>query len=190
RYTQFSDSVSALIGSNVTFLQNGSEINVYLQPLTPHVRNILPGIDIEIGLNEQLLQDRHTLVSELNELTAKEFLFHNKATILGYYDEYKFKAWIDHCRSQLSTTGISRKIGELMETQAVNLQHQEFVAHLNFFNQDLSTKVLISKTRTSQGSTFQKCSLNGIDDSIDSVLSEGEQKIIALSNFLAECTID
>jgi len=190
RYTQFSDSVSALIGSIVTFLQNGSEINVYLQPLTPHVRNILPGIDIEIGLNEQLLQDRHTLVSELNELTAKEFLFHNKATILGYYDEYKFKAWIDHCRSQLSTTGISRKIGELMETQAVNLQHQEFVAHLNFFNQDLSTKVLISKTRTSQGSTFQKCSLNGIDDSIDSVLSEGEQKIIALSNFLAECTID
>lgn len=32
--------------------------------------------------------------------------------------------------------------------------------------------------------------LNGINDSINSILSEGEQKIIALSNFLAECTID
>ena len=77
-----------------------------------------------------------------------------------------------------------------MENQAVSLQHQEFVSHLNFFNGGLASKVLISKTRTSQGSTFQKCHLNGINDSLNSILSEGEQKIIALSNFLAECTID
>ncbi len=72
----------------------------------------------------------------------------------------------------------------------MNLQHQEFVTHLNYFNRDLASKVLISRTRTSQGNTFQRCGLNGINDSINSILSEGEQKIIALSNFLAECTID
>ena len=72
-----------------------------------------------------------------------------------------------------------------MENQAVSLQHQEFVSHLNFFNRDLASKVLISRTRTSQGNTYQRCGLNGINDSINSILSEGEQKIIALSNFLA-----
>src|SRR5690606_26628063 len=98
---------------------------------------------------------------------------------------YMYKSWINRCQSQLSTTGISRKIGELMENQAVSLQHQEFVSHLNFFNPDLANKVLISKTRTSLGNTFQRCGFSSIPDTIESVLSEGEQKILALSNFLA-----
>jgi energy-coupling factor transporter ATP-binding protein EcfA2 len=189
-YIQFFHSVSAFKNSIISFLQNGGELNITLQALSPSIGSVIPSIDLQIAQNNQLLQNRNTLVSELNELMAKEFLFNNKATVLQYYDEYKNKAWINQCQSQLSTTGISRKIGELMENQAVNLQHQEFISHLNFFNSDLASKVLISKTRTNQGNTFQKCSLNGISDSINSILSEGEQKIIALSNFLAECTID
>src|SRR5690606_15834589 len=158
--------------------------------LTPSITSIIPGIDAVIAQNSQLLQNRTNLVSELNELTAKEILFNNKTAILQYFDEHKRKSWINTCQSQLSTNGISRKIGELMENQDVSLQHQEFVSHLNFFNRDLASKVLISRTRTSQGNTYQRCGLNGINDSINSILSEGEQKIIALSNFLAECTID
>ena len=154
------------------------------------IANVIPNIDTQISQNEGLLQDRNALLAELNELMAKEFLFANKATILQYYEEYKFKSWIGTCQSQLNTRSISLKIGELMENQAVNLQHREFISHLNDFNPDLATKVLISKTRTSHGSTFQKCSLNGLNEAISSILSEGEQKIIALSNFLAECTID
>lgn len=189
-YTQFSNSIFALKNSILSFLQNGGELNIRLQILSPSVASVIVGIDSQITQNNQLLQNRHTLVAELNELSAKEFLFNNKAIILQYFDEYKYKSWISECQSQLTTNGISRKIGELMEDQAVSLQHQEFVSHLNFFNRDLANKVFISKTRTTQGNTFQKCSLNGISDSINSILSEGEQKIIALSNFLAECTID
>ncbi len=189
-YIQFSNSVDVFRNSIISFLQNGGELNVNLLTLIPSIRNVIQNIDSQIEQNKQLLQNSNTLVSELNELITKEFLFNNKGTILQYFDEYKFKAWINRCQSQLTTNGISRKIGELMENQAVNLQHQEFVTHLNFFNPDLASKVLLSKTRTSQGNTFQKCSLHGITDSINSILSEGEQKIIALSNFLAECTID
>ncbi|HEX8516018.1 MAG TPA: AAA family ATPase [Bacteroidia bacterium] len=189
-YNQFSNSVAAFRNSIVAFLQNGSELNISLRTLTSSITSIIPRIDAEIEQNNQLLQNRNALVSELNELTTKEFLFNNKATILQYFDEYKYKAWISRCQSQLTTTAISRKIGELMENQAVSLQHQEFVSHLNFFNRDLASKVLISRTRTSQGNTYQRCGLNGINESINSILSEGEQKIIALSNFLAECTID
>lgn len=190
KFTQFCDSVSIFRNSIISFLQNGDELNINIQPLTPSFTNIIPIINTEIEQNTQLVQNRNTLVAELNELTVKEFLFHNKTTILQYFDEYKYKAWINRCQSQLTTTAISRKIGELMENQAVSLQHREFISHLNFFNRALASKVLISKTRTSQGNTFQRCGFNGITDSINSVLSEGEQKLIALSNFLAECTID
>lgn len=189
-YIQFSNSVSIFKTSVISFLQNGGELNINLQTLLPSVTSVIQSIDSQISQNNLLLQNRNTLVVELNELITKEFLFTNKAVILQYFDEYKFKSFISQCQSKLSTTGISRKVGELMEDQAVSLQHQEFVSHLNFFNSDLANKVLISKTRTSQGNTFQKCHLNGISDSLNSILSEGEQKIIALSNFLAECTID
>lgn len=189
-YNEFYDSVAILRNSIIAYLQNGGGLNISLQTLTPIITSIIPRINTGIDQNNQLLQNRNALISELNELNAKEFLFNNKTTILQYFDEYKYKSWISTCQSQLSTTGISRKIGELMENQAVSLQHQEFVTHLNFFNAELANKVLISRTRTSQGNTYQRCGLNGINDSINSVLSEGEQKIIALSNFLAECTID
>jgi energy-coupling factor transporter ATP-binding protein EcfA2 len=189
-YNQFSDTVVANRNSIISFLQNGVDLNISLQTLSPSIANIIQRIEAEIAQNNQLLQNRNSLVAELNELNAKEFLFNNKATILQYFDEYKYKSWISQCQSQLVTTGISRKIGELMDNQAVNLQHQEFISHLTFFNRDLANKVWITRTRTSQGNTYQKCGLNGINESINSILSEGEQKIIALSNFLAECTID
>lgn len=189
-YNEFSNSIDTFRKLVIEFLNNGGELNINFQTLTPSIVAILPSIDSEIDKNNELLQNRNTLINELNELNAKEFLFKNKSTILQYFDEFVYKQWINRCKSQLTTTGISRKIGELMVDQAVKLQHQEFVSHLNFFNRDLASKVEISRTRTSQGHTYQRCGLNGIDESINSIMSEGEQKIIALSNFLAECTID
>lgn len=178
-YNQFTNSINTVRNSIIAYLQNGGELNISLQTLTSSLTNIIPRIDAEIEQNNQLLQNRNALVFELNELTTKEFLFNNKLTILQYFDEFRYKSWISNCQSQLNTAAISRKIGELMENQAVSLQHQEFVSHLNFFNQDLARKVLISRTRTSQGNTFQKCALDGINEPINSILSEGEQKIIA-----------
>jgi energy-coupling factor transporter ATP-binding protein EcfA2 len=189
-YNQFSNSVDTFRNLIIEFLENGGGLNVNLQTITPIISSIFNRIDLEISQNTEILQNRNALILELNELYAKEFLFNNKTTILQYFDEYKYKSWISQCQSQLTTTGVSRKIGELVENQAVRLLHEEFVSHLNFFNRELASKVLISKTRTTEGSTYQRCNLDGINDSINSILSEGEQKIIALSNFLAECTID
>ncbi|MFA6335014.1 MAG: hypothetical protein WCX48_05575 [Bacteroidales bacterium] len=154
-YNQFSNSVTTFRNRIIAFLQNGGELNISLHTLTTNITSLISRIDADIIQNNQLLQNRTALVSELNELIAKEFLFNNKTVILQYYDEYKYKSRINHCQSQLTTTGISRKIGELMENQAVSLQHQEFVSHLNFFNRDLASKVLISRTRTSQGNTLE-----------------------------------
>jgi len=189
-YILFNQLITTLKSRIIAYLDNGGEINITMPNLSESISNLIPAIDIQIQQNTQLLSNRNALETELKELNTKEFLFTNKTAILQYYDEYKFKAWINQCQSHLNTRTISMKIGEIMENQAVNLQHQEFISHLNSFNTELASKVLISRTRTSQGNTFQKCSLNGINDSINTVLSEGEQKIVALSNFLAECTID
>ncbi len=189
QHEAFNQSVNSAKTVLINYLQNGGEINVTVNSISTVIGNLLPDITVQLEQNNQLLNNRNALVIEYNELVAKEFLFNHKSTILQYFDEYKYKAWINTCKSKLNIN-VSRKIGEFMEEQAVALQHQEFINHLSFFNQDLSSKVLISKTRTTDGSTFQKCGLNGIAHSIDSVLSEGEKKVIALSNFLADCTID
>ncbi|MCL5245333.1 AAA family ATPase [Cellulophaga sp. 20_2_10] len=189
-YTQFTQLITTLKSRVVAYLENGGEFNITKPILSEHISSLIPAIDVQIQQNTQLLLNRNALDIELKELNTKEFLFANKTAILQNYDEYKFKAWISQCRAKLNTRTISIKIGEIMENQAVNLQHQEFISHLNSFNTELASKVLISRTRTSQGNTFQRCSLSGINDSINTVLSEGEQKIVALSNFLAECTID
>jgi energy-coupling factor transporter ATP-binding protein EcfA2 len=190
QHEAFNQSVNSEKTVVINHLQNGGEINVTVKPISTLIGNLLPNISVQLEQNNQLLTNRNALIIEHNELVAKEILFNHKPTILQYFDEYKYKAWIGICQSQLSTNIVSRKIGEFMEDQAVTLQHSEFINHLSYFNQDLSSKVLISKTRTTQGNTFQKCGLNGIAHSIDSVLSEGEKKVIALSNFLADCTID
>ena len=189
-YTQFFSSIEKSKNSIIEFLQQGGNLDINIQPMTPTIIDILSKINLEIEKNNLLLSHRNTLINELNENNAKEFLFNNKSIILQYFDEFKYKKFINQCKTRLSTTGISRKIGELMEIQAVNLQHQEFISHLNYFNSDLASRIQISKTRTSQGNTYQKCSISEITDPISSIMSEGEQKIISLSNFIAECTID
>ena len=189
QYEAFNQSVHSATTILINHLGNGGAIDLNVNSISTLIENLLPNIIVQLEQNNQLLNNRNTLVIEYNELVAKEFLFNNKAAILQYFDEYKYKSWINTCKSKLNIN-VSRKIGEFMEERAVALQHQEFINHLSFFNQDLSSKVLISKTRTTDGNTFQKCNLNGLTHSIDSILSEGERKIIALSNFLADCTID
>jgi energy-coupling factor transporter ATP-binding protein EcfA2 len=189
QYEAFHQSVITSKTAIINHLRQGGELNVTLNSFSSNIEALLPTITIQIEQNNQLLNNRNTLIAEYNDLLSKEFLFNNKPSILQYFDEYKLKKWIGVCQAKLNIN-VSRKIGEIMEDQAISLQHQEFLGHLNYFSPELASKVVISKTRTSQGNTFQRCELGGISHTIESVLSEGEKKVIAISNFLADCTID
>jgi energy-coupling factor transporter ATP-binding protein EcfA2 len=189
-YNQFVSQLQLVKTSIKNHLETGSDLNSTISTISSLLVDLNTNLDTQIKQNTDLLNNRLNLENEFKELETKEFLFAQKHIILQYYDEVKYIQWINHCKGKLNTTIISRKIGELMETQAVNLQHSEFISHLQYFNPELANKVAITRTRTSQGSTYQKCSFSSISDGLNSILSEGEQKIIALSNFLAECTID
>src|SRR5690606_29722951 len=84
-YNRFSHSVILFKNSIIAFLQNGGELNIILQNITTDISSIIPRIGAEIDQNNLLLRNRNALVSELNELNAKEFLFNNKTVILQYY---------------------------------------------------------------------------------------------------------
>lgn len=174
----------------IEHLSNGLEIKISENVISNSIEDLIDKIDKSVKNNTELLQNRTKLVEEFNELLAKEYLFNKKTDIVQYHNEFLYKQWLTQCKTKLNTTQVSKKIGDLMSDQAVNLQHQEFINHLGSFNQELASKIAITKTRTVSGTTYQKCSFTGIGEGMNTILSEGEQKIVALSNFLAECTID
>lgn len=189
-YKQFVVDVERLKTEVINFINCGGDLVVSFSPITSALTNIPTQINIEIEMYRKVLQNRQPFSSELLELEAKERLFKNKTTIIQYIDELQHKKLILACQQKLNTGSISKKIGEFMETTAVNLQHSEFISHLTYFNSELANKVQIAKTKTSQGNTFQRCGFSAVNEPINGILSDGEQKIIALSNFLAECTVD
>jgi len=189
-HREFDDNFLAIKTALINYLDNGVEISISENIISKNIDDFIVKVDLDIEKTNELNQNRAKLLIEYNELLTKEFLFSQKANILQYLDEYHYKKWINSCKAKLNTTQISKKIGDLMDNQAVNLQHQEFINHLSSFNSELAAKIGITKTRTSSGTTFQKCGFSEIEEGINTVLSEGEQKVVALSNFLAECTID
>lgn len=81
-------------------------------------------------------------------------------------------------------------MGELLENNAIAAQQELFLQYLNKMNPQIAAKMELKKTRTTSGVTYQKCSFNSISENITEVFSEGEQKVVAIANFLAESNVD
>jgi energy-coupling factor transporter ATP-binding protein EcfA2 len=154
------------------------------------IKKQIEKLNSAISSNSLLAINRTQYENELLELEALELLTSLKTDIVSYYNENQKKYWLNQCRSKLNTGTISKKIGDIMESEAITLQHAEFIKHLNSLDQEIASKVEIKKTKTSSGSTYQKCSFINIKEALNTVLSEGELKIVALANFFSECTID
>ncbi|WP_165041354.1 AAA family ATPase [Dysgonomonas sp. ZJ709] len=158
--------------------------------LSSTIKSRILKIDSEIIQKEELIKNRTSFEREFLDIEVLEILTRNKNGILQYITEYKSKNLLIQCKSKTVTTSISKKIGDILESEAIQIQHNEFISHLTSLSGNISSKVQIKKSRTSSGVTYQKCGFISIGDSLNSVLSEGEQKVVALANFLSECTID
>jgi len=189
--SNFSQELKLATQSLLSYLEQEGAEEPSFPPLTIpfDIKPILDDIRNKIRDLTQSQQDRSKFLQEYNNLNAKECLFNSKVQILKYHHEFIYKKWTKHIIQQLNTSIISRKIGEIMTDGAINIQHNEFITHLRYFNNDLANHVSISKTRTTQGQAFMKCGFNEVSEDMHAILSEGEQRIVAFSNFLAECTI-
>ena len=186
--TQFSNrkiKIEKFIGDD----QSISDLAM-LTDIVSIINNYIDFINQQILNIEKLITDRITLQNEYNELCALDFLCANRNDIMNYISSNRVCELLMKCKAKIPKAAITRKIGEIQDTQSIAMLNTEFVNHLNSLSPEIAKKVTIRKSRSSQGVTYQKCAFMNVAENINDVLSEGEQKIVALASFLSECTID
>ncbi|MEI6639672.1 MAG: AAA family ATPase [Chlorobium sp.] len=134
--------------------------------------------------------DRNTISTEILGLEAKKWTSQQSEAInaevarLKQYD--KFSDW---CR-KTTTTGISRKAGELSQTLITD-------GYVGRFNNELqklcasNISVELIKTRVANGMVKHRIQLKSLNSSATrtgDILSEGETRIVSLAAFLADVT--
>ena len=192
KFLQLKTAIEQKLKSIISNLNN--EIEIQHEVISSEIVDLIKGkiseIDNTIKNNTKLITERQSLKKEQMELAAMEELFKHKSKYSTYYENSLNKHWLEKAKAQTNTRIVSQKIGEIQENKAIQEQHNEFKRYLTSLNSEIAEKVIIKKTRTSQGATYQQCKFENINIGLNEVLSEGEQKIISLSNFISECTIN
>lgn len=131
---------------------------------------------------------RKKLEKELGELTARQGLSKSLKAILDLLERIKKKAALEKCRSCLKTRPISDKSKEFASVAVTDelrkALEQEFSA-LGIGH--IKTKL---KERSVRGKMFHQLLLDlPTTNKIEEILSEGEQRAIALGSFFAELVL-
>lgn len=119
------------------------------------------------------------------ELVARSKLADLKTTALDAVDKYVLSAKLAECDADTGTTAISRKATQLTGTMAT----QEVADVLTEELQTLGVsdiKVLMKPFSAKARTTFKLVLETESGDSPQDILSEGEQRAIAIASFLAE----
>jgi hypothetical protein len=128
---------------------------------------------------------RADMVNQQAELDARVKLAEIKATSIEALDKFVHNAKLNACIDSISVTGISRKSTDLSEKMAT----QEVVDVLNAELRALNVHELqvAMKPESPRGKTQYKLRLQLPGGGTPSaILSEGEQRAIAIASFLAE----
>ena len=131
---------------------------------------------------------RQELTQELDELNARRNLAQSLEAILELLQRMKDKEMLKKCLSSLSTRSISEKSKKFAKTAVTG----ELKASLNREFKALGIGHIKTKLkeRSAQGKMLHQLLLNlPTDKKTDEILSEGEQRAVALGSFLAELTL-
>jgi ABC-type nitrate/sulfonate/bicarbonate transport system ATPase subunit len=136
------------------------------------------------------LEGRATIAEELRNLEARKWVAGQADAVTAEVKRLVELERIKLFRKQTTTTGISKKAGVLSEELITE-------AYVDRFNQELSSlgakhlRVELVKSGTTQGKMKHKVQLKTLGKDkvkIPDILSEGEQRIVALAAFLADVT--
>ena len=135
-------------------------------------------------------ENRPAMEKEFAALQARTNLDKDKEALKRAVRRLKLVSKLEAAARLVSTTGISKKAAELNDaavTEALKVKLNEEFASLGA--EHLKMKV---EKRTSKGRTYHKLRLDlkiPRDVSLSNVLSEGEQRAIAIGSFLAEVNL-
>lgn len=123
------------------------------------------------------------LEAELKELRARKWVIENKALLEQETTIRERKKNLESIANSISTRQTSVLAATISKVEIVEKMQGFFTKELQKLR---ANKQPVSiATRTKAGQQIQQISLNGTDASAESVLSEGEQKIVALAGFFA-----
>lgn len=164
-------------------------------PLEPtsiasRIQSLTDVLDQQATLFEKAATDneRISMRAEFNELDARLRLSKMRTAVLGTIAKYDLQAKLTKCLSAVKTTGISLKANELTDKavskELANALNNEFIA-LGAENLSVSLQ-----SRSEKGKPLHKLKLELTQaKNPGDVLSEGEQRAIAIGSFLAEANI-
>jgi ABC-type lipoprotein export system ATPase subunit len=129
---------------------------------------------------------RAGLEREMAEIDARKRLSVQVLSVLALIDRLKAKASLEKCRQDLNTKGISTKAKELASeavSKALQSALNDELRALRFTS--IRTKL---EEKTTKGKTTYRIVLDlpPGPKRLDKILSEGEQRVIAIASFLAE----
>ena len=157
--------------------------------LEEHIRQLLKKVEAEIAVCEQAAKGGQSIIEvELNGLRARDKLASRLDDVIGAIEQQKKRTLLENIAQSINTRAISEKAKVLArETVTSDLEKA-----LNKEFQDLQAghlKVILESSST-KGQTRHRLRLALPDKfNLGKVLSEGEQRAIAIASFLAEVNI-
>jgi hypothetical protein len=162
--------------------------------LPPDPRELLEDIKTRLLADAKILEDsmdektKALLVNEQAELDARRRLSDQKDAVLNAIGKFVLKEKLMLCHRATDTTAISRKATSISHSMAT----PEVANALNEELQKLNVHELkvVMKPESPRGKTRYKLVLEIVGStSAKDILSEGEQRAIAIASFLAEVNL-
>lgn len=131
---------------------------------------------------------RKKLEIELDELTARSGLVKSLDAVIELLGRIKKKASLENCRTSFKTRSISDKSKELSTVAVTDELRKALDAEFQALGiGHIKTKL---KERSVRGKMFHQLLLDlPVANKIEEILSEGEQRAIALASFFAELSL-
>lgn len=165
------DALSKLSGyTEQSGIQVRAEIDALAQRLESLRENRRPG-------------RANALADELAGLNSRSWIYANKDLLIEDAKKRELRASLEAVRKKCGTRQISALISSASQIEIVEKMQAAFIDELLRLRAG-GQRVAIS-TRVKSGQEYQRITLDGAKESTRSVLSEGEQKIVALAGFFA-----
>lgn len=131
--------------------------------------------------------NRVELQAQLKNLQSKKWLAEQKTAIQEELNRLQSLERLQEAKKKTNSRALSTKKGELAETLITDAFVQRFNDELKALGAS-RLKVKLIKSKVSKGKVLHTLQLDGAAHNLNEVLSEGENRIVSISAFLADVT--